>query len=445
MSEEYLKCKLFKAFTSINFENEEEFQDLHDKPFREFAAYMCSKFARHKKILTALRNFQNVKEKISSQKSDMRSEVFRIMGNQLFKKEDYKNPLGFYFEGITSANSKKSQALCYGNVSACFLKLGNFPACLVAIQEALTLYTFKDNFFEKLTRRREECKRLLEIGSEYVTSRSKQIKLSYPENPQNPEIADCLEIRFGEGVFAKQDLKSGHIIANTRLVIYGPTKKESYLCENCHINTIETGIVPCELCTNVIYCSSKCKAEDFELHLFLCNNVFVGDRLSIFQYKSLKFALKTLLKGIDITKDEMKSTLSFEASFENQIKLMNSMKMCFLRNHVKFDAFLNFFVILDHLKRTHGHRLLTIFRNFENGEELFFKTYWKGYQVAYINSKKSESPDVIETSSFDYLLGLLSHSCTPNVVFFRRLDTGQDCYLMVRDVKAGEELTFAYR
>lgn len=103
----------------------------------------------------------------------------------------------------------------------------------------------------------------------------------------------------------------------------------------------------------------------------------------------------------------------------------------------------SYFLLLDQLKKSKAFRNLVA--KFENGEELFFKTYWKGFEVMRVGSVTKECTLYKHLPSyFDLISGWFNHSCAPNVCHYRHQNSDVVHYTILEKVKAGNELFVAY-
>lgn len=111
----------------------------------------------------------------------------------------------------------------------------------------------------------------------------------------------------------------------------------------------------------------------------------------------------------------------------------------------KFINLSSYFLQLGALKRSDAFK--TLISKFPNGEQLFFKTYWKAFRVMSVNSITTEYA-ILETdlsTHFDLFMGLLNHSCVPNVTLLRSNKSDFTHYVLTEDVNIGEELFISYQ
>lgn len=99
-----------------------EFNEMFEKPYDELKKYYCTKYSRIRKFLKKVSYHANNKEGIIV-KCDLKSIALRRKGNESFAKGELLNSLKFYCKSMAFAKSDENRALCYGNLSAIFLKI----------------------------------------------------------------------------------------------------------------------------------------------------------------------------------------------------------------------------------------------------------------------------------------------------------------------------------
>ncbi|KAF7411682.1 hypothetical protein HZH66_000578 [Vespula vulgaris] len=241
---------------------------------------------------------------------------FREEGNKLF----LTNPLNgykcikvleLYTKSIAYANpSSKELALAYANRSAVLLKIHKYELCIQDIERALSL-NYPDELKVKLYVRKVEC--LVSIGEssikeDYETAlhwlekmslndpnRKKfQSKLRYlhgqskkglksnkekqqPKNQLNlkvkshnievPCASDAVAIEYndtyGRHIVATRDISPGEVIAVEKPYSFLLRPDNIYThCSYCL--EVSLASIPCDHCVYALYCSEKCKLEDWK-------------------------------------------------------------------------------------------------------------------------------------------------------------------------------------
>lgn len=437
-----LKNYFEKIFKTCKFAVIEEL--IHEKSFEELSQFMSKKFANRD-----LYKVLGIDDEIANRKNDKASDFYRNLGNDHFRNKKFSEALWEYYKALAYAQSDHCKAKCFGNISAAFLQLKKFTACLNTIEFIKEIHQIKDDFLDKILKREERCRESMIEMREKSTNK---LLLSYPKNPLNSEIINCIERRASGGIFTKQDLKITDIIAITRPFIDGPNRKVSWSCENCRAFTFDTGVLVCDICSNVLYCSKKCKTEDVEFHKYICRNIYsiVTSAMTHQEYMAWKFTLKLLSNGIDIRNPEIKNskTTCFdwsEDSLSNKVKSILNQKTAYIKSSRKFEVLVMFFVILDQMKQYTP--LKDLLGKFQNGEELLFKTFWTAFQAYYSFGITTDihKTTILESFYLDLLTGLFNHSCVPNIIVCRSRRTGDTHFVVISKIKAGEELFIAYR
>lgn len=426
----YLK----KAFKSSNFENVEAI--LEDKPYKDFALYMKTKYSSVK--LDKLMGRFHPRDL----KNNAKSIQLRQDGNNKFKSLKFQESLSLYNRALSFANSDELRVLCFGNISANLLQLGNFRGCLMAISNAKNLHKGDDALLAKLLEREEKCKKL--IGEPRIMNK---LQLSYPAHPRNPEIVNCIERRPSGGIFAKRNLKATDVIAITKPFINGPNQRNWHSCEHCRAQTIETGVVSCDRCPFALYCSQDCKSDDKLFHSFICCEVYVIALRD--EFMALKFTVKMLSNGIDIRKNNFKKpqVTCFDwnsGTLEERVESLCATRTIRIPDQKKFSVLVMYFGFLNRMKESSSFR--AFLDRFYNGEELFFKTYWKSFQIIYSFSKTLDisNEKYLESIYVDLLTGFFNHNCVPNVIECRNALTGETHYTIIENIKAGDQIFIAF-
>jgi SET and MYND domain-containing protein 4 len=198
-------------------------------------------------------------------KSDSLSKKYRNIGNEYFRRREYFDALLFYNRSLCTAEiGSDTISIAYANRSAVYIKLNHFDLCLQNIQ------LVRDNNYpaekmERLDRREEECKELMKtLKPSPDDDPFNYFKLSYPANPKNPQIVDCLEVRSdnkGKHVVATRDLKTGDIIAIEEPFCAGLNPgARLYRCSFCLKDQL-MNFIPCPGCANgeIVSVSSSTK------------------------------------------------------------------------------------------------------------------------------------------------------------------------------------------
>ncbi|KAL5284949.1 hypothetical protein ACFFRR_006955 [Megaselia abdita] len=430
----------------LNFEKDDsEFRMiLQNKSYQELEEYMRTKYGRVRKAISQTNRHSIYKEGIHV-KNDRKSDSLRKEGNSDFAKGEFIESLKYYYKSIVFAETDEKKALSYGNISAIFYKTDKLECCLTAIGHVKDLYKKNDDFLKKILKREEDCENLLKNKDKIVYPKS--MPLSYPHNENNNEIVHCIEKGRNGGVFATKNMKFGNIIAVTNPIIIGEaTKRSDYItCRNCWKTMTDTDIAVCDNCVIVIYCSEKCKIQNAEFHRLICyENDLINNEIM-----ALELAFKIFSEEIDIGTEEFENSKVTpfdwdENNLKNQVKSILSMKTePWTNSYTKFIMLNSYFLFLEKMKKVEAFTILL--QKFENAEELFYKTYWKSLELIMVNSITSDSAWEEEVCTFfDSIMGHFNHSCVPNVLIYRDQKSDFAHYVLLEEVKPGEELFIAF-
>lgn len=402
-----------------------------------------------------------------SKKSSTASDSSRNAGNTFFFKKQYRQALDSYNRALCLAETKSQRSLCYGNISAIYCALKNPNACLANIKMAKKMHTKKeagvDKFLEKLNSREKECEHMIQIPG------LENLKLSYPEHENIPGLCNKVGIREqhtkNQHLYAKESMKYGDIIAITESIQVGVDEKLGndlgflcysafgHFCYNCGIKTYYVAF-PCDSCSFIQFCSESCKSENMAaLHSLECENIhYCQFQFEVEKILAIRLAYRFLKAGIEAPPAY---TSCFDWT-EKGATLADKAKsiLGFRDSVVSFDdAFLV-------TKRTIGLR--DMFREKQEYKDLvdspdkerklwdlYGKIYRKMGSGSFFNNMtevmQTESRNILDyTTNVDWLHGLLKHSCLANVMVFRPKHSNKNFYILMDDVKAGQELNISY-
>ncbi|KAI0263133.1 hypothetical protein BC834DRAFT_828026 [Gloeopeniophorella convolvens] len=91
----------------------------------------------------------------------------------------------------------------------------------------------------------------------------------YQNLPSSVDIRSSSE--RGRGLYAKERLKKGRVVLNTKPHIYVlSTKNLQHFCSSCVAPAPEAGLKRCTQCKNLWYCNATCQNSDWALHKKEC-------------------------------------------------------------------------------------------------------------------------------------------------------------------------------
>lgn len=149
-------------------------------------------------------------------KSDAASIKARTLGNKYYTDKDYVSAIVWYNRSICLAPiGSANSAIGYANRSAVYFHSGFYKFCLQNIEFALA-NNYPENLKDKLTTRKQECRKLLkkqEDASEKFDKEYHPLKLTYAANKSIPMMIEGLEFaksaQFGRFIRTKKDLMPG--------------------------------------------------------------------------------------------------------------------------------------------------------------------------------------------------------------------------------------------
>ncbi|XP_065216551.1 SET and MYND domain-containing protein 4-like [Planococcus citri] len=266
----------------------------------------------------------------------------RNLGNKAFCQKKDADALNFYSRSVRlSATKSPELSLAYANRSAVLFKLEKFDLCVLDVDRALGI-NYPDNLKYKLYERKGKC--LMEMGRysearqcfqnarEYLSKADINAeRLSTLETSLDQSISECEKsdvsdkqmksvksfplpelpsksplipnasakvrldssVEMGRHFVATEDIEPGEI-----LVVEKPYASillpESYLshCSNCFIRNL--AMIPCEKCSQLMFCNEKCRSESMtRYHMTECD--ILGDLLALDVSKMESLAVRTLI------------------------------------------------------------------------------------------------------------------------------------------------------
>lgn len=240
-------------------------------------------------------------------KSSVRAAALRQIGNIFFAQkttEGCLNALKNYNLSICFAEEgSKDISIGYANRSAAYFELKLYDVCLKNIAWARSSGGYPDILMEKLNKREAKCKE--QIATQTKAKEPLVPELSFPPHKSVPFIADCLELRknkrYGRYVITNRDLMVGQIIAIEEPFCTSLMLKQHYeRCENC-LMECSLSLIPCKLCTCVMFCSENCRKEAMDrFHKYECPVIdFIDSEL---ESGNQRLALRTTLCALSTFK-----------------------------------------------------------------------------------------------------------------------------------------------
>lgn len=234
-------------------------------------------------------------------KNSETSAKYRQEGNIHYAKrtpEQLLIALKLYNQSICFAQEESEDlSIGYANRSAVYFDLKLYDVCIQNIELSRNSAAFPGRLIEKLRNRKRHCKRLLakdRVPKVLVPA------LSYPPHNKVPFIANCLELRlnwqYGRFVITNQNLMVGEIIAIEQPFSTSISLQQQYeRCENC-LMECSRSLLPCKMCTAVMFCSEQCREEAmYRFHRFECPVIgLINNELDSIEKLSVRITLCAL-------------------------------------------------------------------------------------------------------------------------------------------------------
>lgn len=406
-------------------------------------------------------------------KNNGKSEEFRKKGNSDFSQLNVTGivkALRWYNKSICFAeNDSKELALGYANRSAVYFQMKMFKECLANIELARSVEQYPESLNEKLVTRETKCRTLMATTKFDIDPVVP--KLSYPAHGKIPFVANCVEMRhnekFGRHLVTNRDLRIGDIVAIEKpycTVVSGRYRYDQ--CENC-TEEHSRSLIPCELCTAVMFCSVECRTEAMQnFHQYECEAIdmiknviplkmlpvrltlsalssFDGDSWALYDYAETADSNSDEITIFDIDYTKRLTPFGKFAPIYGMIKRGETKRapggpigrspmnvLCSILQHCKSDepTIQHLMKIMEHFSNIHS---VTV--RIHNTGTSKLDTPWYAFGLQYAEHSHGVYP-------FRYLF---NHSCLPNVI---RVPYGNQSVMMVtRAVKAGGQLFDCYR
>lgn len=235
-----------------------------------------------------------VSSSAAENKNNHISTMFRLQGNEAFRKNEIKEAMDLYNRSLCFAEvGTKNVSLVYANRASCFLELKQYAEALKDIELAKQS-NYPAELMPKLTKRQAECYRWLNFQPK---TEKFQPKLSFKPKEAFPCLADVLDLQqssdFGRLVVANSDIGVGKIVLVEPNFASVATNGGNKTCAKCL--KMNANFITCSKCVDVLYCSSECLNCD-AVHEFTC-----GQFQSV--SGSMKLYIRTVLIAIGLFKN----------------------------------------------------------------------------------------------------------------------------------------------
>jgi hypothetical protein len=349
------------------------------------------------------------------------------------------------------------------------MKLGYYKTALTNIQLARD-HNYPASKLEKLAEREQHCLELIQAGpskedsfQKYKDAKKDLLMQKLPANEKYPcYVADCLTLnnseKFGRHIRTKIDLKVGTIVlADKHMATTFHPEIVYQRCEFCKSKNM-LNLIPCDSCIAAMYCSEKCRQNDFEgTHKYTCGIDFGIDAYSYCALKLFSMGLNCFQNPTEFVEflketedsDETAWDMNFTGLDQKEInkKLLQSVNSYKIKKPMEKETFLKSLKNLAWFTATILYcskfqeilatdELKNMFRNFAFRQMLMINQFY--YQI--------DSSDPLNTSKLGIgvllFANFINHSCIPNIYLF--YDDSKMHYLVLRPIKKGEQLFMAY-
>lgn len=420
---------------------------------------------------------------IRVKKSNTVSTYYRNLGNNHFQKHrsvankagDHKAWQYYNLSLLYAQLGTDNYALALANRSAAFFKLRKYKECLIDIEKVFTM-KYPENLKEKLFKRKSACEEELSKNKNKKDTSIPEIEEILKFKVQTDNRYRCASTKLevicnetmGRQVIAKEDIQVGEVLIEEDPYLTLLIKSQFLICCNYCLSR-NLNLIPCDSCCYTLYCSEECKKRAYdEYHKYECPLLAT---LVYMEFTKLELlSLRILLKA--------RSDHSDWSALFHTIELAECNTSNEFRGHVKennnwvFDS--KYYTSIHTLESNVDKRsvsdifqkavtaavflwLLTTETDFLKGnvdEEKIKKTV-AGMLLLHVmtgptnmhsinSNTQDEDGNYVEemtVASAPYAFhSLLNHSCSPNIVRFSKLGSGQMKSFALRPIKKGAQL-----
>jgi tetratricopeptide (TPR) repeat protein len=394
------------------------------------------------------------------QKNNALSVEYRLLGNEQYKKDNFKEALRLYNKSLCFAEvGSENEGYGYANRSAVYYKLNRYETTIKNIKLAKK-FKYPEQLLPKLMERKDKCVRNIRvhrpIGQKRVHRKDdSKMKLSYDSNPKNPCVVNRIKMEqrpgYGRCLVATDDLKVGDIIISDQTFYdgYYDSSTDKYLkCDYCGAENFHD-LIPCPECTSVMYCDKRCQRDAYQnYHIYECCMIdglveYIGFRdlymqsIRIFwsvithYYDDLSKLFTVLKKDvnpleINYEKDSFEET--FLAFYSYKSIDGEAYKSFTVNGSVLFRLISDYSNIRDKISNPELSRvlceLLCNITRIVNIVEFF------------------DSPGRVDVWP---VISLINHACFPNAMLLNKKDKSWKNIIVKRPIKKGEQITLSYR
>lgn len=378
------------------------------------------------------------------EKNDKKSRLMRQEGNELYSSGDVLSALRLYNQSLCLApEGSENIGSTYARRSACFFRIKMFENCLKDIELAEE-FGYPKKLISKLDQLKAECSRHFMRGDNYEKL---ETKLDFEADEKFPSMANVLRIvRDEDGNYstvAKENIGIGKVVVMEKAFVNDLlTICPELNCSHCLKG--HTNLMPCNKCTNAMFCSDECQASVF--HQSECGkNIFYESSFNSYVNSISMMTFKSVLLAINSFSNVNKLIKFVEQIINSGSNVLPphltdalSQYEAFLKQSVNFstDKITDIIEVINFIYKN----ILEIPKvsasfNTEKNRRFLMHLIGHHYYVFQCNKNYQYFHKCLMYQYFNY-------SCAPNVV--RVPCEGNEVYVTVRPIEKGAQLYLAY-
>ncbi|XP_075980473.1 SET and MYND domain containing, class 4, member 4 [Anticarsia gemmatalis] len=413
----------------------------------------------------------------SNPKDNKVAKHYRCLGNQCFAQKKNCEAWQYYnLSLLYCCDVSEDFIYAVSNRSAVFHEMKKYEECLEDIKFVFNT-EFPEALKDKLLKRKQLCE--AELAEEIATDKNEAIiadilTMKSPKDEKYLSSSSKLKVVYsremGRHVIANEDIEVGEVLVQEEPYLTVLLKSQ-FLFTCAHCLSRKLNLYPCMGCTYALYCSEECREEAYKKYHALECPVMA----SMVSYNFTKMdwlALRTSLKSrceYDDWFDVFEVSIDADANVNTRnwgcVKVAdkwvyeskNYTSIHTLATNVDIRSISDIFrksltaAVLLHLLalskyiRCEGQELLTDHCIKYVADNLLRHIMTSPTNMHGISSNIENSEgkflDECNIASGAYaFLSLLNHSCSPNVVRYSKLGTGQMTLLAIRPIKKGMQI-----
>lgn len=428
-------------------------------------------------VYNILESLQALPTPLEVAKTENVSTYYRNYGNQCFQnKDDYRAWQYYNLSLLFAPFSSENYCLALSNRSAVFYSLKKYRECLQDVKDILSI-KYPEKLKDKLSKRLISCVEYLANDKKANDTNNADINniltLQGPKDPRYPCASSKLEVVFseemGRHVIAKEDIKVGEVLVQEN-PYFTLLLKNQYLFSCSYCLSRNCNLLPCTNCCFALYCSPACRKNAWkDYHSAECVLMptlihMEFTKLELLAFRTVVKARKDHLCWDDVFKTIQKADSNFNTEFRGHVHIDGQWiydsrfytSIHTLASNVERRSVSDIFqksvsaAVFLHLLATK-----TDFLNGNENDEEKIRRCVAGMLLLHIMTSPTNMHGLstnIETADGNFVEeislasapyayhSLLNHSCSPNVVRFGKLGTGNMTLFSLRPIKKGMQL-----